>query len=206
MSYSNAPDVKEIAADLINQHHSHLANAPIQYVFNAKPMRKKGREILGEVKLISGLDAYLITRDFEEAPESLFVMVISKSAWDLLVDRPDTRKALVDHELCHLVRSDEGDLSIKTHDLEEFFEIVERYGAWRNDIQTFLKAAKSAPKTMMLPFDLSIARENQEADAADRDERERNDAIDEERKAAVSVRVVKGEEGKRGGRQAAAGE
>lgn len=198
MSYSNAPEVKEIANDLIDQHHSHLANAPIEYVFNAKRMMKKSREILGEVKLVSGLDCFLITRDLEEPHEKIFVMTISKVAWDLLVDRPDARRALIDHELCHLV-CDDSALSIKTHDLEEFIEIVERYGPWKQDILNFLKAAKQAPKTLMLPFDLTIARENQEQAAADRDEQERNAEVDEEKAAAMGgVRVVKQRKRKHG--------
>ena len=76
MRFSNAPEVKEIATRYINEHHQHLANARIEYLFNAKSIVKKGKELLGEAKLVSGLNAYLITRDLEEPQEQLFVIVI----------------------------------------------------------------------------------------------------------------------------------
>jgi hypothetical protein len=159
MSFSNAPEVKEIATRYINEHHDHLANVLIIYLFNAKTIIKKGKEQLGEAKLVSGLNAYLATRDMEERPEQLFVMTISKSAWDLLEGNQPAREALVDHELSHMDRDLETSaLSINPHDVEEFFDVVRRHGPWARDIQTFIEAAKNA-KTPMLPFDIGFARE-----------------------------------------------
>ena len=207
MSFSNAPEVREIATRYINEHHSHLANAPIEYLFNAKTIVKKGKEVLGEAKLISGLNAFLITRDFAEPLEQIFVMIISKSAWDLLVDNTPAREAIVDHELSHFFRDlDSNALSILPHDIEEFNEVVRRHGPYMADIANFLKAAKGA-KTSQIPFDFNLARENQEKDAAARDERAAEEELEQEKSAANSVRVVKGRKGKQDEeRQAASGE
>jgi hypothetical protein len=197
MSFSNAPEVKEIATRYINEHHSHLANVLIIYLFNAKTIIKKGKEQLGEAKLVSGLNAYLATRDMEERPEQLFVMTISKSAWDLLEDNQPAREALIDHELSHMDRDLEtGALSINPHDVEEFFDVVRRHGPWMRDIQNLIDAAKNA-RTPMLPFDFNFARE-QVAKA-----REEQDEPGEEEQpiaaASTNVRHIK-----RGGKGAKA--
>jgi hypothetical protein len=187
MSFSNASqEVKDIATRYINEHHQHLANVLIVYLFNAKTIKKGGKELLGEAKLVSGLNAYLATRDLEERPEQLFVITISKSAWDLLEDNLPAREALIDHELRHCSRDlEDGALSINPHDIEEFFDIVRRHGPWMKDIHTFIEAAKNA-KTPMLPFDLGFAREqiakSQEPDSGEEEG-------DEQKKAAASTNV-----------------
>lgn len=207
MSFSNASaEVREMATKYINQFHQHLANARIEYLFTDKPIRKKGKERLGEMKLVSGLNSYLATRDLEEPQEQMFVMIINRSTWDLLVDRPDAREALVDHELAHADRDVEGVLSLNPHDIEEFNAIVERHGAWMKDISDFMKAVKSAGKTPMLPFDLSIARENQERDRADRDQREHEGAIEGEKAASETGTKPRVRKGRAGQVAAASGE
>lgn len=193
MSFSNASqEVKEIATRYINEHHEHLANVLIIYLFNAKTIVKKGKEKLGEVKLVSGMNAYLATRDLEEPQEQFFTMIISKSAWDLLEHEPRAREALIDHELAHCDRDLEtGALSVNPHDIEEFFDIVRRHGPWARDIQTFIEAAREA-KNPMLPFDLRFARE-QVAKAQEPDEGEELDQA----AASTNVRHIKrGRKGK----------
>jgi hypothetical protein len=199
MSFSNASsEVKEIATRYINKHHTHLANVMIVYLFNAKSIVKKGKEKLGEVKLISGMNAYLITRDLQEPQEQLFVMIISKSAWDLLENQPGAREALIDHELCHLDRDLETSaLSVNPHDVEEFFDIVRRHGAWAKDIQNLIDAAKEA-KNPMLPFDLGSARE--ELARSQEPEEDEN----EEQQAAASTKVRHIKRGKKGEEEQAA--
>jgi hypothetical protein len=48
----------------------------------------------------------------------------------------------VDHELTHCDVDEEGKLSLRPHDLEEFNVIVRRYGLWRAEVQLFLEAAR----------------------------------------------------------------
>ena len=45
------------------------------------------------------------------------------------------RKALIDHELCHIIANpNTGSWTTKAHDINEFNEIIERYGLWSNDL------------------------------------------------------------------------
>ena len=45
----------------------------------------------------------------------------------------EARTALIDHELCHCIGF-EDKWKIRGHDVEEFNEIIERYGLWRSDL------------------------------------------------------------------------
>jgi hypothetical protein len=81
-----------------------------------------------------------------------FIMVLDATFWQQA--SMIQREALVYHELCHAahkvdkdgepVFDDEGNpvWDIVGHDIEEFNEVVERYGAWLPDIAGFIAAAR----------------------------------------------------------------
>lgn len=153
--YFEAPDVKQIADDLIQKYHQHLIdhNVKIRYIFSDKTPNSGGKEVWGSCRKISGLNAYLESEDSECEP--FFVITISKDIWDVLPK--DKKIALVDHELCHAIvelkkskkkeAEDEEDanpifkIGVKPHDLEEFSCIVRRHGLWRDDIKDFVESA-----------------------------------------------------------------
>lgn len=156
--YFEAPEVAEVAQELIANYHQHLIDfdVKIRYVFVDKTPNSKGKEVWGTCRKVSGLNAYLEG----ESPDgdAFFVITISKDIWDILPS--DKKRALVDHELCHAWaevkqlknESDDSDfetdnpvkLSVKPHDLEEFSCIVRRHGLWREDIEEFVNAALKA--------------------------------------------------------------
>lgn len=147
--YSPADEVKEIALELIPQHHSHLQEfgVRIEYVFSDKTPMRKGKQTWGICRKVTSLNAYLSQEkndDDTTETKPFFVLIISKPIWDTLTE--SKRKALVDHELSHagaeLDENDELKLHIIPHDLEEFSSIVRRHGMWREDVKEFVDAAK----------------------------------------------------------------
>lgn len=147
-TYIPAPEVQEMANDLIQQYHQHLLEneVRIEYVFIDSIPKRGSKEIWGTMRKVSNLAAYLAGSDDDKAASNsdpFFVMTISKPVWDVLT--LDKRRALVDHELCHAYSENDEEKGIKLklepHDLEEFVEIVKRYGLWREDVKTFVKAA-----------------------------------------------------------------
>ena len=57
------------------------------------------------------------------------------------------RKALIDHELCHIILNpNTSNWTTKAHDINEFNEIIERYGLWSTDLMligpTVIKAVQ----------------------------------------------------------------
>lgn len=152
-SYKPAPEVKEIAEDLIQKYHQHLIDysIKIEYVFVDKTPKSNGREVWGKCKKVTSLNAYLASPDpnKEGSGDPFFVIIISEPIWDLL--SKDKKIALVDHELCHAwaeenQKEDDDEsppfkVSIKPHDLEEFSCIVRRHGLWREDVKEFIDSA-----------------------------------------------------------------
>jgi predicted metallopeptidase len=151
--YEWAPDVETIAKDIIAtvEDHAHLAQAVVLYVFRDKATRSRGRAVLGKARKLAGLTKFLV-HDEDDLP--LFVVEISKDTWEDLTE--EQRRALVDHELCHLVvdTDDDGTLVARTrgHDLEEFIGVVDRHGLWKADVMAMGTAA--AAKVEQLTLDL----------------------------------------------------
>jgi hypothetical protein len=146
-----APEVQKIAQELIPEHHPHLVDVRIDYVFIDKIPNKGNKQVWGTMRKIGSLAAYLAAPSEEQedgGAGDFFCMTITKPVWDQL--EHDDRVALVDHELCHAgVEEDEdGIKKLKTipHDLEEFNCIVERHGLWRKDVQLFADTAATAKK------------------------------------------------------------
>ena len=80
-----------------------------------------------------------------------FLILLDRAFWDSADDR--TREVLLFHELMHTEQAtdkygapkfdrDTGApvWSIRGHDLEEFNDVVRRYGAWSGDVERFIEA------------------------------------------------------------------
>lgn len=111
-----------------NEHRS-LNQYKFRCIFAKKITHSKGRRTLATIKrlspkenLLSGVDV-LITIDFY--------------FW---TENPEKQEALLFHELCHLMISEEGDLTTVGHDLEEFYAVIKRYGDWNHDVKPFADA------------------------------------------------------------------
>lgn len=139
--YRRAPEVAEIAAELIETEEDHAAifhsEVRLEFVFIDKAPQSGGRIILGRARRISGLNAVLSELPLYEVelcqdPRPFYVIEIAEDIWQAL--SPERRRALVDHELMHCRpdRDDNGELVLKMrpHDLEEFAGIIRRHGLW----------------------------------------------------------------------------
>ncbi len=144
-TYWLAPEVKETAERLISKYHEMLGNSGgrVEYLFRSNVPKSKGKLIFGITKKITGEHATLANSE-----EPFFCIIIAHPAWEVLPQKH--REALVDHELCHcgIEVNEKGDtkLVLRHHDIEEFGEIVHRWGAWSPDVQDFLQAALRTKK------------------------------------------------------------
>jgi hypothetical protein len=138
--YRYAPEVEQIGKELIREHHRHLTNVEIKYVFTDKAMRRAGKETWGTARKVGSLAAFLAGQDENDEQATFFVISISEPIWSYLT--PEKRRALVDHELCHCwvdLDSDEPKLVLLGHDLEEFVQVIQRHGLWRDEVQKFVE-------------------------------------------------------------------
>lgn len=138
-----ASAAETIGKRLIKEHHTHLLGVRVEYVFRDKAAKSKGKVKLGTARKMGGLNAWLATDVDERAtePEEFFVIELAEDEWADLTDQQ--RVALVDHELSHCWAEvdDDGEvvLAVKTHDLEEFVDVVRRHGLWRPEVEHLVK-------------------------------------------------------------------
>ena len=135
----NAPEIYRLIDRLVKAHHSSdLCDARIgaMYVYDVKP---DCDEIVWWAK------ACLVSGKAQEYEPHDFRIEINFTIWNTLTN--DQKRAVMDHELCHCGRLEDEKTGteryyIRKHDLEEFHDIVARYGPkWRPAVEEFVKRA-----------------------------------------------------------------
>ncbi|MTV47743.1 hypothetical protein GJ688_01940 [Heliobacillus mobilis] len=148
--FEDAPEVQDIARDLIEKHHGRLVEAKIKYLFRFGNWEVKGNTIYGRAQKNSTKDKYLTGFDF--------VILINGGVWVHLTE--EQQEALVDHELCHCTRSEDSFgnpiWGIRDHDFTGFAAEVRRHGLWSTDLQLLKKAADEHHQ-LTLDFDEPMA-------------------------------------------------
>ena len=149
-----------IAERLMNDpEHAHLREHDIQfaYLFRNAPKAKGGKVVLGSVHEptcqgdMRDVFEWMLGRLFGSLPD--YVMILDRGFWEGVT--PQTREALLYHELCHVKQAldeygsprfnrqtGEPIYRLVAHDLEEFNAVVAKYGAWSPDIADFIAAAR----------------------------------------------------------------
>jgi hypothetical protein len=109
---------------------------------------KDGQLVLGKCKKVSDLDKQFQGFDF--------IIILNYEAWSALDDAQ--RRALVHHELCHCAISTDPNgntkkdsrnrtmFRIKKHDIEEFGEVVEYHGCYKEDLSNFVLTAVNSKR------------------------------------------------------------
>lgn len=163
MQYRVAEEVRKIAQPIVADHHRHLVNTRIEFLFSYNTPTSGGQEVWAKSRKISGLSAFLASEDEypkawvekeaneagasgEDAPGypgPFFVMVVASPIWhDLTLEQ---KHALVDHELCHMEKDeDSGKLATRGHFIEEFPEVLKRHGLWSRESQVFHATSEKA--------------------------------------------------------------
>ena len=113
-----------------------------------------GRQKLGQMKKASDLD-----REFRPFDA---VILLNRAFFESPTAKDMQRRAILDHELCHLTRKydtnhepmedDRGRAVYRLvrHDLEEFQAVVSEYGFYKRDIEAFYRACKQSPQLSLL--------------------------------------------------------
>lgn len=132
--------------------HARLSSAKIAYLFRETLERKAAVASKAGGKL-----AFLADVDF--------TVEFSHATWLKLT--PEQRIALVDHELTHCDRDMEtGAWMMRRHDVEEFSEVIGRWGLWNAPLRGFGVAVESAQLEIFVPME-QFAEEDEPDDQAD---------------------------------------
>ncbi len=130
----------EMARSIIRDHHEHLLEARIAFLYRSEASKSGGKFILGMAKKVSEEMKTLINFDF--------LIWISKPHFDNL--EIDQQRALVDHELCHCGRNINEEWIIRKHDFEEFRAVIQRHGIWNDDLRWANEAFKGAKQPTLI--------------------------------------------------------
>jgi len=132
-----------------------IAKPDILVLMRTVPKVKGGRLELGSMGLpgfqgsYAKLGMWLLASYHGDIPD--FILTLDAEFWDTANERQ--REALIFHELMHCAQAQdkEGEprfdpeglpvWAIRAHDIEEFNEVVRRYGAWKEDVAAFIRAA-----------------------------------------------------------------
>lgn len=146
---------------LTNERHAHLRSAEIGWLWTTAAARDRNRTIAGECRLIStpqskwssAMAAFQLEQWFGFLPDFLITLDVS-----ITTDCDDWAFcALIEHELCHAAQdidiyempkfTKEGlpVFRIIAHDVEEFTDVVARYGADATGVRDMVTAANKGP-------------------------------------------------------------
>lgn len=120
VEWMKAPQpVIDITKRIISRYHPHLLTARIAVIMRSEAPVSNGRVTYGKAKKVSAELQIHMPYDF--------IIWLAKDTY--LTLSATQKEALIDHELSHLYW-DEEVASLKSHDVEEFTHIIERYGFW----------------------------------------------------------------------------
>jgi len=114
-----------LARVLIAEHHQEVFKAKIAYLFREE-MSSNGASVWGKAAKASAKITLLSGYDF--------IIDFNWKVWREL--QPMQRAVLVDHELAHCTTNEKGNFAMCHHDVEEFHEIIDRWGLWRGSLRT----------------------------------------------------------------------
>jgi len=156
MQFERSTEVEKVANGVIKEHLPELKSKTIVYVTqdkkddktgNSVPQMRKGKTITGDIKIVGGLNGFLISGDErtdDDGPSSVVVVVVSRHSWEHL--ESNQRKAWLHQQLVRLEYNDEtGKPSIGDYDVKEMTMTSKLYGAWNDDLKLFFKTAKQHP-------------------------------------------------------------
>lgn len=132
-----------LAEEIIRKYHPALEEFSIAFVFRSEASTAGGRTVLGQAAKVPAKLAPFMDHDA--------IIWLAKDMWHTL--NTIQKRALIDHELCHLSVGTDGSLQVVGHDIEEFKVIVERYGLWKSDLRDIAPAFVDATQLTLPEFE-----------------------------------------------------
>jgi len=156
MEYEISNEAEKVARRLIKKDHPDLGSKDIRYVMQirkdaetgeAQQQMRKGKPIFADVKVIGGLNAFLVSgeaRTDANGPTPIAVVVLSNYAWNKFNETQ--REACLDEQLCRLDYDLEtGRPTVLAFDANVMTLNVKRYGAWHEDLARMFEVSKEMP-------------------------------------------------------------
>lgn len=118
-------EVIHLAEELIKTVHPLLRECRIGFVYRDEAGTSGGKTVLAKTGKVPDKLKPLLQDELD------ILIVIAEDQWTML--ESEQRRALIDHELCHIAIGPSG-WTTRAHDIEEFGAIIQRYGLWNGDL------------------------------------------------------------------------
>lgn len=159
------PEPYVLLKDVRDLHHGDIKQARIALAWRLRTNADKdGHIVLG--KCIKVSDLYREYADYD------FIITLNKEFWEEPTVTKEQRIALLDHECCHAAptyNDETGEHEVdergrymfrsRKHDVEEFYEIVQRNGLWKRNLIEFAKVLQEKRKAPMFAVDPAAGQE-----------------------------------------------
>lgn len=149
--YEFAQPVATAAKRLIRDFHDRLDGQRVDYLFLVEEPKKGAREWWADLKIVTGLNAYLADSEEDGMPEPFFVLIVKKHIWNRLDEHQ--QEALIDEHLCRAEYDEHGKPRKREWGINGYRENVERYGPWHDGLKEFLEVGAQA----LLPLETPVS-------------------------------------------------
>lgn len=119
-------EVIGLADVLIKNFHPYLKDCNIGFVFRSEASTSGGKTTLATTSKVTAKFKPYLTEELD------ILIVIAEDSWSQM--SLDQRRALIDHQLCHITFGGTSGWTTRCHDIEEFEEILDRHGLWKSDL------------------------------------------------------------------------
>lgn len=140
-TYTKAADrTIKLTEEIINEYHPRLRHAKIAVVMKDRATKSKGKLVAATASKFPEKAKPFTMIKFD------FIIEIAEDVYEGM--EPRKKRALIDHELCHLGFDENGAPTIIGHDVEEFLGVIARHGLWDDilvDLQEVMAQAEQIP-------------------------------------------------------------
>ena len=133
-------DLLKLAGEVIDADHDHLAKARIVYLERGGDWTANGEDVLGTIKVATGMDRVLIGKD--KFGHVDLIVTVNELHWADWKERADEvkPKALLDELFCSISGTKIDGFKKNPADFLGYHDNVRRFGAWRPQLQRGQKA------------------------------------------------------------------
>jgi hypothetical protein len=136
--FSMADPAERLGRLLIGDHYPELAHQAIKYVFTSNASVIDKKPVIIKPSKMAGVAAWLANGAAAGEADPFFLIIISQTHWDSMPQKG--REAFLDGALAQCTTSKKGALRMKKPDIQETTAVLQRHGAYTDQLKQQFKA------------------------------------------------------------------
>lgn len=162
--WDDAPEVRRIAGELIDQYHGHLRGQPLRYLFRSTATRgRDGSSRKSRIITKGALDVALSADPGLKGQERYYVLEFAKSLWSRM--SPDEKRAEVDACLSRLTPG-KNSLQVVELGIGGLVPLINRHGLFDESLRSLAKSCVSRQSELEFEAEAQSQDQDEQADQA----------------------------------------